>query len=215
MASVIDICNLALAHLGDSANISDLQEGSAQADHCARFYPIARDAVLEMHEWGFASYREPLALLDDDTGTAWAYEYALPGNLLTAIAVLEPGSPDSKGKPFDIETNSSGDKILFTNVEDATMRYTRRVTDPTKFTPLFTAALSRLLASYLAGPIIKGADGMQVSRAQYQMFMGEFAKAAGSDANSRHIEHVHVPSAIEARGGTVSADWLAAGRVIR
>ena len=50
MASEVDICNLALGHLGDNATVASLNppEGSVQAQHCARFYPIARDALLEM-----------------------------------------------------------------------------------------------------------------------------------------------------------------------
>ena len=48
MASAVDICNLALSHLGDTATVASLDppEGSAQAEHCARFYPVARDALV-------------------------------------------------------------------------------------------------------------------------------------------------------------------------
>ena len=51
MASVVDICNQALSHLGDSATVASIDppEGSAQAEHCARFYPAALAALLEMH----------------------------------------------------------------------------------------------------------------------------------------------------------------------
>ena len=37
-----------LGHIGDAATVSSINppEGSAQAEHCARFYPIARDALL-------------------------------------------------------------------------------------------------------------------------------------------------------------------------
>ena len=57
MATEVDICNLALAHLGDDATIASLSppEGSAQAEKAARFYPIARNTLLEMHTWNFAS----------------------------------------------------------------------------------------------------------------------------------------------------------------
>lgn len=215
MSSEIDICNLALAHLGDSANISDFEEGTAQADHCARFYPFARDQLLEKHEWGFATRRETLALLDDDTGTAWSYQYATPGNYIKVFAVLEPEAEDRDGQPFDIETVSSGDTVIHTNVEDAIARYVLRVTDTAKFTPMFTIALSRLLASYLAGPIIKGREGMQVGRDQYSLFMAEFAAAAASDSNGRRVEQAHTPGSIEARGASSSPAWLADGRIIR
>ena len=59
MASDVDICNLALSFLGDDANVSSISppEGSQQSEHCARFYPIARDGLLQMHNWNWASRR--------------------------------------------------------------------------------------------------------------------------------------------------------------
>ena len=59
MASDVEICNLALSHLGDTATVASIDppEGSAQAEHCARFYPIARDALLEKHDWSWATRR--------------------------------------------------------------------------------------------------------------------------------------------------------------
>ena len=59
MATEVDICNLALAHLGDDATIASIKppEGSAQAEKAARFYPIARDTLLDMHTWNFAMKR--------------------------------------------------------------------------------------------------------------------------------------------------------------
>ena len=51
MPSAVTICNLALAHLGDSATVSSIDppEGSAPAEHCARFYPVALGLLLEAH----------------------------------------------------------------------------------------------------------------------------------------------------------------------
>ncbi|NBQ76422.1 MAG: hypothetical protein EBU14_13895, partial [Acetobacteraceae bacterium] len=59
MASEVDICNLALANLGDTATVASINppEGSAQSEHCSRFYPIARDTLLEMHNWNFSTRR--------------------------------------------------------------------------------------------------------------------------------------------------------------
>ena len=63
MASDVDICNLALSFLGDDANVSSISppEGSQQSEHCARFYPIARDGLLQMHNWNWASRRVALS----------------------------------------------------------------------------------------------------------------------------------------------------------
>jgi len=69
-------------------------------------------------------------------------------------------------------------------VESATLRYIQLMEDTTKFTPGFVAALARLLASYLAGPIVKGTTGMQVAQAQMKLFAVELANARTQDANS-------------------------------
>ena len=208
MASVIDICNLALGHLGDTATISSISppEGSAQAEHCARFYPIARDALLELHAWGFATKRVALASLGSGW-PEWQYCYALPSDALNVLAVLPPnatddysvginysysqtGNPLSGGgiyqpQPFNCETLEDGTVVVYTNQADAVLRYTAYVEDTTVFSPLFVVTLSWLLASYLAGPVIKGEQGSAESKRCLLMSQQMLAKAAASDANQR------------------------------
>jgi hypothetical protein len=215
VASSIDIANLALSHLGDSANISDFDEGSTQADHCGRFYPIARDALFEMHDWAFATKRVALAEFSDPPDTAWEYAYALPAGYIKAIAVLAEDAADDQGQRFEIEADANGNGIVFTNVENATMRFVKRIEDTARFSPLFVNALSRLLASYVAGPLIKGSEGMAVGKAQYNVFIVELAAAVGSDSNSRHVVQNHTPGSLQARGVTVNEAYLADGRIIR
>ena len=89
MATEIDICNLALAHLGDDATIASLSppEGSAQAEKAARFYPIARNNLLEMHNWNFAAKRGNLALTTN-TLDQWDYAYVAPADMMSPVAIL-------------------------------------------------------------------------------------------------------------------------------
>ena len=56
MASAVDICNLALGHIGNKAEITAIvpPDGSAEAAQCGKFYPIARDECLSEFDWGFA-----------------------------------------------------------------------------------------------------------------------------------------------------------------
>ena len=213
MASEVDICNLALGHIGDSATVSSLSppEGSAQAEHCARFYPMARDSILEQHPWGFATFRTNLALLSD-AWPEWQYCYAVPTDALNILAVLPPlasndysvsystsgsmaygdmsGMPTVSGgnyqpQPYSVESLDDGTDVIYTDQESAALRYSARVTDTTKFSPLFTDALSWLLASYLAGPVIKGDAGAAESKRCLQMFTAVMGKATISDANQR------------------------------
>lgn len=204
MASEIDISNLALSHLGDEANISDFQEGSANADHCRMFYPIARDVLLEMHPWTFSMRRITPALLSDMPPSMWAYAYALPTDVSRAITVLPPGEDDECEQKFILETQADGTRILLTNQQDAILRYTVKITDTTKFSALFVDALGWLMASYVAGPLIKGQEGVKAGRDAYQTFMGQFAVASGTDAKQSYSTQPSDSSTIDARRGVIA-----------
>ena len=233
MASPVDIVNLALGHLGDDANVSNIDpsDGSAQADHAVVYYPMARDQVLCEHAWSFSTRRAYLATRaltspDEQPGN-WLYCYALPSDCLQPIAVLDAipagstaltsfppytsASPsdmgdgvnnDDKANDFIQEVLSDGTKVIFTNVPTAILRYTKSITDTTKFTPLCVNAIARLLASFLAGPIIKGETGMKVASGhlkQYEQL--DLPKAITQDvrAQRRNVYKNFTPAGIAAR----------------
>lgn len=219
MASEVDISNIALAHLGDTATVASLYppEGSAQAEHCARFYPIARDTLLEMHQWSFCTKRVTLPLLNVTMPT-WRYVYQLPNDVINVMAVIPYDTNDDYSnnmsypsqygynpeiipaagtyvpQNFSIETLANGIQVICTNQEDAVLRYTAKITDTSKFSPLFTMSLTWLLASMLAGPILKGEMGAAEGKRCYQMFQGHFTEATQSDAVQRQIKPMHVVS---------------------
>lgn len=193
MASEIDVCNLALAHLGDDATVASIDppEGSAQAEHCARFYPIARDTLLESHNWKFATRRATLAQLDVESFN-WAFAYAEPNNALRIVSILPADAViTDEGEEFETVGDDAGRSLIFTDLEDATAIYTTVVTDTTKFPPLFIDALARLLASYLAGPVLKGDVGKAEAKAQFQAFRMALNLAIVSDANQRKVKPEH------------------------
>lgn len=193
MSSEVQICNLALSHLGDTATVTSLDppEGSAQAEHCARFYPIARDMMLEAHAWGFATRRTQPAQLTSEA-EAWEYAYAIPNNALRILEVFRPGTPESFAfsapQNYTVESLADGARVLYTDAKCAQITYTVRVTDTTKFSPLFVMALSWQLAALLAGPLIKGAEGAAAAQRASAMMMSYASKAMESDANQRHIK---------------------------
>lgn len=206
--SEVSICNAALGYLGDSGTVSSIDppEGSAQASRCAQFYPMARDAILEMHSWGFATRRVALAQVADPT-SAWQYAYAAPAGVLNYLEILDPQAQDEYTtgiqvpytavgysqtslavyipQPFEVEADDNGNDLILTNQQNAVLRYTGVVTDTTKFSPLFIMALARLLASMLAGPILKGDAGRKESENQLNIFAKFMEKAVESDANQR------------------------------
>jgi hypothetical protein len=206
MASTIDICNLALAHLGEIPNISSIDppEGSAHAEKCERFYPIARDAALEMRNWSFALKRVQLAPVENDNDH-WAFKYALPSDMIRPVAIPIPGvglnigfmpcEQLARGQQNSADFTTEGD-YLFTQAEDAELLYLFRLTDTTKFKPLFVNSVAWLLASYLAGAITRDMD---IKQWCYQMFERELSLSAQSMANGSQTTNYHVPSWISSR----------------
>lgn len=222
MASVLDICNISLANLGDAATVSSIDppEGSAQAEHCARFYPIARDTLLEMHDWAFASKRAPLAPLTNPV-TQWTYCYACPADMINPIAVLDSAATDDLAsvipwanpqfaewygygstpivgtpsqQPYTHESLSDGTPVIYTNQASALLRYTARVEDTTRFSPLFVRLLAAYMSSLLAGPVLKGDAGVAAAARWSTIAFGPpeargrgglFSAAAESDAGQK------------------------------
>lgn len=207
MASVVDICNLGLSHIGDRASLSSIDppEGSAQADHCARYWPIVRDEVLSSFDWGFASRSvEPTQFADEAVDDVrWEYAYALPADFLVArefhyregaVAVLYPGSP-----LFEEGTLSDGTRAIYTASDVVNLRYTRRVSDPTRYPAKVVVAMSYLMASYLAGAVVKGRSGAQMAVAMRQLYDKLVSEAKVVDANSQHNTMAFKPAGIIAR----------------
>lgn len=198
MASKVDIWNLALSHIGGKASITDPDEATAEANHCRRFYSIALNVALERHAWTFATRRAALSEVTNPVDH-WMFAYGLPNLCVKPRAVLLPESTDdSKEQPFAVESDADGNGILYTNVEDAVLKYTTLIEDTNKFTPLFVLTLSYDLGAMLVGPIpkdLKLKDGMLKAAAYYASL------AAASDANSGRstIYQDFTPSHLAAR----------------
>jgi hypothetical protein len=196
MASPIDICNMALAHLGETPNLSSINppEGSAHAESCARFYPIARDVALEAINWPFAMARVVLAeLTPSPASSEWQFAYALPADYVKAVGVVQPGVTDEEqfSSRFVIEGS-----VIYTNAPEATLRYVRKLTDTTKWSASFAQAVSWLLASYLAGAIC---EDKSVKNWAYEMYREEIARSAQSASNASQTVMNYIPAWIRNR----------------
>lgn len=202
MATEVDICNLALAHIGDAALITSISpsDGSAQADACARFYDVSVNLLLDMHDWGFATKYVALTEITTDERTEWDYAYEIPGDFMRPIRVLAPDTIDDyqaqPATPIDytIEQDENEDLVLYTDQEDAVLRYVAYVSNTGLFTPTFQMALSWHLASLLAGVIIKGDEGAKQASRCLQMSMSYLAKAKENDSHTRVIKPPHYPN---------------------
>lgn len=209
MASVAQICNMALSHIGSDARVSSISppDGSVEAGHCATFFDQARTELIEPGNWRFAVKRVALAEVTN-VSTAWAYAYARPSDCMNPKRILRAGSTftvftqdDTSYSPTDDDCaafNVEGD-VIYSNEPDAVLLYTSDITDTTKLTPSFVSALSYLLASYLAGPIIKGNEGVKIGDAMRQRAMALASTAETASANASSTSHDFTPSQVTAR----------------
>lgn len=185
MATAIDICNLALARLGDRATVASIDppEGSVQADHCARFYPLAKETALAAHAWRFALTRRRLPVLDVEPVGASGRYFALPADCLAVVSVTpaEGWTPALDPMLFTTE-NVNGARAVLADADSVVCRYVSAKTQEDAFPPEFVDALAWLLASYLAGAMIAGSSGSTVAANALQFYQNALQNAVRADA---------------------------------
>lgn len=209
MASDVQICNMALSHVGSDARVSSINppDGSVEAGHCATFFAQCRLELLELGNWNFSLARAPLAPVPN-LSTVWSYAYALPATYLRALRVLSKGTgltvfnldtanytPDEgESAPYEIEGG-----VLYTHEPDAVLVYVTDVVDTAKFTPSFTSTFSYLLAGYIAGPIVRGNEGAKLGDSMRQRAASLAASSATVAANASSTKNEFVASQLRAR----------------
>lgn len=185
MATAIDICNLALSRLGDRATVASIDppEGSVQADHCARFYPLAKETALAAHAWRFALTRRRLPVLDVEPVGASGRYFALPADCLAVVSVTpaEGWTPALDPMLFTTE-NVNGARAVLADADSVVCRYVSAKTQEDAFPPEFVDALAWLLASYLAGAMIAGSSGSTVAANALQFYQNALQNAVRADA---------------------------------
>lgn len=191
MPTAVDICNLALSYLGDRATVTSIDppEGSAQADHCARFYPVAVSSLLATFPWSFAITRKRLSLLSYKP-LGGGYAFALPADCVTLIEVkaYEVTGDDEE----EIVTSQSAvhytreivnnQRAIITEYPRVWIKYVTSEVPARNFPDLFADALAYLLASKLAGVLMPGTSGAQMSAEMLKAYMLYEAKARHEDA---------------------------------
>jgi hypothetical protein len=147
----IQICNLALARLGDS-RITALTDATAQAQYCSLFYTQTVEELQAEFDWQFCRKQVNLT-----SGTApisgYSLQYTLPTDFLRALRFGNVDSNENFGVweiiAERIHTNLSSPVAL---------DYIASVTDSTKFPALFVELLTIKLAGLLAMPLTGSKD---------------------------------------------------------
>jgi hypothetical protein len=194
MASEIEICNIALGRIKVSRQIAALDEGSVEADQCARFYANARDNVLVDFAWGFANRYVALGLVAEDPSPEWAFAYRYPTDCLRARYLVTGTRPPQPPIAFELGNDDSG-LLLYTNQPEALLKYTVRITNTELFSPDFADLVAWRLAPDLAIPL--GRD--KTTRAEaLQAYQDQLVAAQVKAANEEQLDEA--PEAESIRG---------------
>lgn len=147
--SEVEICNLALAALGEP-DITSLTEDTKRARLCSRFYAATRNHLLAEFDWPFA--RKTAELQEVATSVneipAGLTAYIMPADCVTPLDLLPIGSREEwivLGAEFICQERASDDLPV--------LRYTYLATATGLFSPAFGNILSLGLAARLCNPI--------------------------------------------------------------
>ncbi len=98
------------------------------------------------------TYWTTLAEVDYVPGIGeWDFMWALPSDFMRFRSIFEEDGVTSKNRRHAIEGQN-----LLTNLSEVGLRYVKKVTDPTKFDPLFVKVLVWFLADEMIGPLAGG-----------------------------------------------------------
>lgn len=174
MASVVQICNMALTRIGQNQFIDSIDEQSKAAELCALHYELCRDEVLQAFPWPFAEARVFLADIGSPAQT-WQFRYRYPVDCLEARYISVPGIEKPRAEqriPFKV-VNAAGGRAILSNQEQAELVYTVRVEDTTYFPPMFVSALAWRLAAELAMGLQARPENYASALQNYQLTLSQ------------------------------------------
>lgn len=144
--SVVAICNIALQKL-EASRISSLEDDSTNARESNACYEHCRNLELRAHAWNFAKKRAQLAA--DATEPDFDYDaaYPLPSDYLRLLM------PTTEGLDWRIESHEGQTSILSNDGAPLEITYIAKITDPTKFDPLFDEMVACRMAKQMCKKI--------------------------------------------------------------
>ena len=187
--SQVSIVNQAFALLGQDAIIS-LDDDTNAAKVAKRMYEPVRDALLEMHNWKFATKWISLPRSPTQSLSEYANIFPIPSNVLRIIWV---GSSGDLSSVIEYDIDSTG---IITNSQTCVIEAVIQVTDTTKYSPLFEQAFAARLAADMAVAITASAS---LSGQMYQVFNAKFREAVQRDS-------------IQGTSKKITSNWIQAGR---
>lgn len=191
MVAKVEICRQALAHIGSDTFIESIEENSKEAKTCKMFFQTSLDILLRTYNWNFATKKQaltPYGTAPDD----FAYQYKYPDDCLKARRIMPVGLDTIT---FNV-VNVDGVKVIQTDLEEAVLEYTKKITDLTLLDPLFAEALGYKLATVINTPLSSDKSRMEINNTLLQ---NSIYNAQQADGNEGQAEEPQEASWIKAR----------------
>lgn len=177
--STVDICNMALANIGQNP-IQSLEGPSLAQRTCKLRFDEARLEALRGALWNFASLWRVGVRLDVTPKPPWRFAFQYPPDALKVFEIQRERG-EMKLIPFEVTDRvDQAGKLIHCDRETPTFVYTRDRDDPTTFDWEFIVALSWLLSSKIAMPVTKS---LKLQQEAFKMWLVYASQAKASSAN--------------------------------
>lgn len=192
--TVTQVCNVALAYIGVSEQISDLGEASTAAEQCTLHYEQAVQSVFEECAWPELTGYATLALVEEEPNDDWTYSYRWPSDCLAVRRIVTTrGREDPNPPQFRNGADEQG-LLIYTHEEEAQIEYTRNLTDPIRWSAHLADAVAWKLAEKLAPALSRMEKREQYCASRYGVAISQ-AKArslnqqqAPRETDAEHIQ---------------------------
>jgi hypothetical protein len=209
-SALISACNSALAKIAKGP-ITSLEDEGVEELYCKQF---ADELLLEMADWTAwpdLIKRAVLAETTNDRPAEWMHAYALPSDFGEPIAIRKPEDAavllPELSPPFTLPEQDRyrlGFKIegrlVYTNVEDATLVYSSRLLEAGQLTPLMRRAFIDELAARLAAPVGK-MSANRIEALERKAMMTKLEAIADAENKNERIQPNYMSAAEYAREG--------------
>ena len=187
-----EVTNLALAHLGHSRRINNINEQSAEALASRAIFDYAHKKLLAFNDWGFASTRV-IGAKKYDGFFNWRYAFSYPSEALVLRDVYDVTRKDCE-HDFIVQRDAKDNtRVVCVNTDPIQLRYTAHA-DLAQAPFHYIDALSWGLAYHMSSKISSTVPNL------YDTMIAQMMDAATLDANE-HLDkgYIHIADHIAAR----------------
>lgn len=158
------IINDALKRIGRKIRVGSMWEGSEPAKMALDIYAQTRDDLLRDSDWGFSEATVVASASGATVPAQWSYSYAYPSDCVRVRALYAATYLANQNNPLPVNwrvsnavVSGSNVQVVLTNMANASLVYSKRVTDPKAWDAGFTEALCAALGERLA-PVLSSPD---------------------------------------------------------